>query len=72
MVLQYGITRDDYYNLNGDMDNPVLNDLLMSKMFLKYTEMGIPSLPRHEKERTMIKTYKRFKFEYGIENYCKV
>ena len=28
----------DYCNLNRDIDKRILNDLLMSKMFLKYTE----------------------------------
>jgi hypothetical protein len=29
-----------YCNLNRDIDKRFLNDLLMSKMFLKYTEVG--------------------------------
>ena len=30
----------DYCNLNRDINKRFLNDFLMSKMFLKYTEVG--------------------------------
>ena len=67
----------DYCNLKRDIDQRILNDLLMSKMVLKYIESILankcecppfPSVNWWNK----LKSYKRFKFEYDIENYCKV
>ena len=66
----------DYCNLSRDIDKRILNDLLMSNMFLKYTESwhinvnAVASMTG--KGRNKLRTYKLFKSEYGVETYCKV
>jgi hypothetical protein len=66
----------DYCNLSRDIDKRILNDLLMSNMFFKYTESwhinvnAVASMTG--KGRNKLRTYKPFKSEYGVETYCKV
>jgi len=61
---------------NRDIDKRILNDLLMSKIFLKYTESwhtnvsAVTSMTGNG--RNKLRTYKLFKSEYCVENYCKV
>ena len=66
----------DYCNLSRDIDKRILNYLLMSKMFLKYTESwhinvnAVASMTGNG--RNKLRKYKLFKSEYGVENCCKV
>lgn len=66
---------EDYCNLSRNIDKRILNDLLMSKMFFKYTERwhinvnAVASMTGNG--RNKLRTYKLFNPEYGVENYCK-
>jgi hypothetical protein len=65
-----------YCNLNRDINKRFLNDFVMSKMFLKYTESwhtnvnAVTSMTGNG--RNKLRTYKLFKSEYGVANDCKV
>ena len=65
-----------FSGLLSNIDKLILNDLLMSNMFLKYTESwhinqnAVASMTGNG--RNNLRTYKLFKSEYGVENYCRV
>ena len=66
----------DYCSIHRDIDKRILSDLLVSNMFLKYSESwhinvnAVASMTGNG--RNKLRSYKLFNYEYGVENYCKV